>query len=81
MNIIDEMLCTIDRKENDFPVIDEQGRFLIPNLSKNGIRQSYTVAPDDYKYKGLVLEINDHGNITVWRQFKNGKRTEIKSKV
>jgi hypothetical protein len=33
------------------------------------------------KYKGLALEINDHGNVTLWNVFKNGNVREIASRV
>lgn len=32
-------------------------------------------------FRGVVLEINDHGNIALWRVFKNGKCREIASQV
>lgn len=32
-------------------------------------------------YRGLVLEVNDHGNVTLYMQFKNGNRREIASRV
>jgi len=30
-------------------------------------------------YKGLVFEINDHGNVTLWNHFKNGNNRELSS--
>jgi len=33
------------------------------------------------KYKGLAVEINDHGNVTVYNVFKNGNCREIASCV
>ncbi len=33
------------------------------------------------KFKGICMEINDHGNIEIWRVFKNGKLREIASRV
>lgn len=33
------------------------------------------------KYRGIAMEINDHGNITVWKCFKNGNNREIASRV
>jgi hypothetical protein len=32
-------------------------------------------------YRGEMIEINDHGNITVFKCFKNGNRREIASRV
>lgn len=32
-------------------------------------------------YKGEVLEVNDHGNVTLYRCFKNGNLREIASRV
>jgi hypothetical protein len=32
-------------------------------------------------YRGEMVEINDHGNITVFKCFKNGNRREIASRV
>jgi len=32
-------------------------------------------------YRGEVLEINDHGNVTLWYKFKNGNYREIASRV
>jgi len=33
------------------------------------------------RYRGYALEINDHGNVTVWNCFKNGKLREVVSRV
>lgn len=33
------------------------------------------------KFKGIAMEINDRGNITVWNVFKNGNCREIASRV
>ena len=32
-------------------------------------------------YKGLVLHINDHGNVTLYKAFRNGNVHEIASMV
>ena len=32
-------------------------------------------------YRGVALEINDHGNVTAWNCFKNGTCREIASRV
>jgi hypothetical protein len=32
-------------------------------------------------FRGLVLHINDHGNVTLYRAFKNGSFHEIASRV
>lgn len=74
------MLDQVQRQENDFPVIDNEGKwlFLFPVLV-NGVRKSWQGS--NRPYRGLVLEVNDHGNVTVWRQFKNGNRREVASRV
>ena len=33
------------------------------------------------RYKGLVLYVNDHGNVTLYKAFKNGNVHEIASRV
>jgi len=32
-------------------------------------------------YNGLVLHVNDHGNVTLYKAFKNGNFHEIASRV
>lgn len=32
-------------------------------------------------YKGLVLHVNDHGNVTLYKAFKNGSFHELASRV
>ncbi len=32
-------------------------------------------------FRGIAVEINDHGNVTVWNCFKNGSIREIASRV
>lgn len=81
--LLNDMLRQVADNENEFPVIDEYGHFKWPILSKSGIRESWCYDENHGAgtYAGLVLEINDHGNVTVWNQFKNGKRREIISRV
>jgi len=33
------------------------------------------------RYRGWAVEINDHGNITIWNCFKNGNARKIASRV
>ena len=81
--LLDEMIQQLENRENDFPIIDEYGHFKWPILSKAGIREAWCEDENHGAgtYSGYVLEINDQGNVTVWMQFKNGKRREIISKV
>lgn len=84
--LIDDMLFQQQNRENEFPVIDEKGNFCFPIYDcKTGIRYGYDKYLDDdeipVRYRGLVLEVNDHGNVTVWKQFKNGNRREVASRV
>jgi len=77
------MLFQVQQRENEFPVIDEYGNFKMPVLTKSGIREAWDIREDHGKgfYSGHVLEVNDHGNVTVWRQFLNGNRREVASRV
>lgn len=80
--LLQKMLDELDRRENTFPIIDKIDNFQIPILNKSGIVkgwEKYDTPPKNFK--GLVLEINDHGNVTVWRYFKNGNRREVASRV
>lgn len=84
--LLEDMLRQVQDRENDFPVIFEDGQFGFPIYDhKTGIRYGYDKYPDSdslpVKYRGLVLEVNDHGNVTVWNQFKNGNRREVASRV
>jgi hypothetical protein len=77
-----ELLDEINRKENEFPIIDKNGKVLFPVLSRGGIRIDWEEKSKGLKnYRGICVEINDHGNVTVWNCFKNGKRKEIVSRV
>lgn len=60
--LLEQMLCEAESKENDFPIISDCGE-----LPK--------------RYRGLALEINERGNVTVWNCFKNGSVREIASRV
>jgi hypothetical protein len=33
------------------------------------------------KYRGVVLHVNDHGNVTLYKRFKNNTYREIVSRV
>jgi len=81
--LLEDMLFQVENRDNEFPVIDEDGNFKFPVLTKSGIREAWSV-DENYgkaKYRGHVLEINDHGNVTVWMQFLNGNRREVASRV
>lgn len=77
--LLDDMLSQYQNREADFAIIADNGKLHIPNLSPNGIVQGWSET--NRKYRGLVLEVNDHGNVTVWKQFKNSNRREIASRV
>lgn len=80
--LLEDMLFRFDRNENTFPVFDEKGKIHIPILNQNDIVISTSIQNDLPRgFKGLVLEINDHGNVTVWKCFKNGNRREVASRV
>lgn len=80
--LLTDMLDEYSRGENSFPLIDAAGNTHYPVINKSGIVRSWDVKPGSPKgYRGLVLEINDHGNVTVWRAYKNGVLKEIASRV
>lgn len=81
--LLAEMQQQVADRENEFPVIDEMGEFKMPILTKAGIREAWQIDESHGvgTYSGHVLEVNDHGNVTVWFQYKNGKRREIISRV
>ena len=78
--VLEEMLFAYENRENDFPVISD-GEVLFPVFTKSGIVHNWETKEDLKGYRGLALEINDHGNVTVWNCFKNGNRKEIASRV
>lgn len=78
--LITEMLYAVERKENDFAIVSPTSdKILLPILSNGGIVRGYEDAPKNWK--GIALEVNDHGNVTVLNCFKNGKRNVIASRV
>ena len=80
--LLNDMLMQYECRENTFPVIDDKGNFMVPVLSKHGIVLRYDKKQvPDKGFRGLVLEINDHGNISVNMFYKNGKTKEIASRV
>jgi len=98
--LISELLDLLERRENEFPIIDEKGNVKFPILNKSGIRTDWEEPmatiyrfgrggilrqfqqPKGLKgYRGICLEVNDHGNVTVWFCYKNGKRRELASRV
>lgn len=80
--LINDMIIQAENRVNAFPIIDTKRIFKVPVLSASGIVMRYEAKPIPAKgYRGLVLEINDHGNVTVWLYYKNGKRQEVASRV
>ena len=80
--LIDDMLADVERGENEFPVINEKGKVQIPILSGGVVKRYDEVDVAEWKgYRGLALEINDHGNVTVYEVFKNGNFREVASRV
>lgn len=77
--LIDDMLFTYQNREHDFAIIDDCGMFKIPIQNSKGIVVTHEPQVDGYR--GIALEINDHGNVTVWSVFKNGNKREIASRV
>jgi hypothetical protein len=64
----------------------EQGEFTGLVVSSNGMKDTARLNGvwldiEPRHYAGLRLEINDHGNVTLYRQFLNGSRHEIASRV
>jgi hypothetical protein len=45
------------------------------------INEKQSLADIPKGYRGLVVEVNDHGNVTLWMCYKNGKLKEIESRV
>lgn len=80
-DLITEMLDQVSRKENEFPIIRPDGSIGMPLLSVTGIVLTMGNRENLNGYKGYALEVNDHGNVTVWSCFKNGNRREIASRV
>lgn len=80
--LIDEMLNQVYCKENDFVTIDKDGDVHFPVLRNGVVIYTETNLTQSTKgYRGLALEVNDHGNVTVWNCFKNGNRKEVASRV
>lgn len=81
-NLINDMLLQCSDRENTFPIIDKDGKFQVPVLSNSGIVQRYETKPiPDKGFRGLVLEVNDHGNVSITMYYKNGKIKEVASRV
>ena len=69
-------------------VMFEQSRREFSGLcvSSNGMRDEIQLNnewldAEPKHYAGLRLEVNDHGNVTLYRQFRNGSLHEIASRV
>lgn len=84
--MITDMLNQVRDRENDFPAISDS-RGALYFLSFPGHAQHNSCMNSDgieealKGYKGIVLSINDHGNVTVSKRFKNGNSREIASRV
>jgi hypothetical protein len=79
--LISDMLTEMENRENEFPVIDTKGKFLTPILTNGVVKNYNTLNEPPKRFRGLVLEINDHGNITVWMYYKNGNIRELAGRV
>lgn len=87
------MLEELSDNDYDFVVITDTGRVRIPIITYNETMAVFPAGEihhfgielpcdvDFRGYRGRALEINDHGNVTVWDCFKNGNRREIASRV
>lgn len=83
-NLVNDLLADMHRHEHDFPVISDAGGadFWLSKKAGETVKVNADALYREMKgYKGLALEINDHGNVTVFRCFKNGNRREIASRV
>lgn len=82
LELITDMIMQSESRVNDFPLIDADGNFKVPVLSKQGIVLCYESKPIPEKdFRGLVLQVNYHRNVTVWRYYKNGKVKEVANRV
>ena len=79
--MLQDAMFQLELRENEFAVIDEKGNFKIPRLIHGRCYGCDVYKERPKHYKGLVLEVNDHGNITLWNCFKNGNMREIASQV
>lgn len=85
--LINDLLYQAELGENDFPVITDWrgGAYNVSFPEKLGKGSTIMDADRLEKamrgYRGLALEVNDHGNITVFKCFKNGNRRAIASRV
>lgn len=74
----------IYRDDKNPPHIEQ---FICPDVdaAQDAARDGELLVVDDLNdaenYRGLVLEINDHGNATLYRSFRNGNLREIWSIV
>jgi len=79
-SVLSDMLQQVEQKENDFAIVSPTtGKILLPILSSGGIVRGYEDAPE--RFKGIALEINERGNVTLWNCFKNGNKREMASRV
>jgi hypothetical protein len=63
-----------------------RGRWIDHEMIQENVYEGYLLRVFDLNdipdgFRGLVLEINDHGNMTLWNHFKNGNNREIWSVV
>ena len=63
--LLSDVCCDVQNRDFDGVVIHE--------------KQSLSDVPKGYR--GLVLEVNDHGNITLWKAFKKGTFHEVISRI
>lgn len=80
-DLINQMMDEVQRRENTFPIIDDHGAIKFPILTPSGLVRDWDTRDTLKGYRGLCLEQNDHGNVTVWKCFANGKRIEVTSRV
>jgi hypothetical protein len=78
--MLQDAIFSHENRENEFPTINQHGKINFP-ICYNGIVRSYEQKETLKGYKGICLEVNDHGNVTLWNCFKNGNRREIASQV
>jgi hypothetical protein len=85
--MINDLLDQIANKENEFLCFEDVGGSdYIVRFPAHKENYRCMNADDLYKkvlkgYSGIAVEINDHGNVTVYKCFKNGNRREIASRV
>ena len=72
-----------------FPVLNQNGIRInwhermatVQRFAKGGNVDAYSYPKGTKGYNGLLLHVNDHGNVTVYQCYANGNRKEIASQV